>query len=150
VICMLMCIHYWLLQNWNFVHLVIFQVLATLSIKMRAFWDIGPCSLVEVDWHFRGVYVGLLQWDCTALYPRRLSSSYSYINGNQFLKTVIVYHLFLPNFMLSILSRKLRWVGHLACIRKQEMCTKFCLWKSVEKERYISVVMTVNSGFITI
>jgi hypothetical protein len=24
--------------------------------KMMAFWDIAPCSLVEVDQHFRGVY----------------------------------------------------------------------------------------------
>jgi hypothetical protein len=25
-------------------------------MKMTAFWDIAPCSLVEVDRHFRGAY----------------------------------------------------------------------------------------------
>jgi hypothetical protein len=28
---------------------VIFQVLTLASMKMTAFWDIAPCSLVEVD-----------------------------------------------------------------------------------------------------
>jgi hypothetical protein len=65
------------------------------SINVTAFWDIAPCSL-EVDQRFRDVYcrrhqgdhhddegsmylwnTSVLQWDCTALYPRRLSSSYS-------------------------------------------------------------------------
>jgi hypothetical protein len=45
---------------------------------MTGFWDIAPCSLVEVDRRFRGVYclhhlVGLLQRDYTVLYTRRLS-----------------------------------------------------------------------------
>jgi hypothetical protein len=63
-------------------------------MKMRAFWDIVPCSLVGEDRRFRGAYcsnhyvdhlddagsthvwnVGLLQRDNTMLYPRRLSSS---------------------------------------------------------------------------
>jgi hypothetical protein len=61
------------------------------GIKITAVWDIALCSLVEVDWRFWGAYcfhhqggrstqpwnVGLLQWDCTTLFPRRLSSSYS-------------------------------------------------------------------------
>jgi hypothetical protein len=49
---------------------------------MRAFWDIPLCSLIGVDRYYpddRGSThlwnVGLLQWDYTALYPRRLSSS---------------------------------------------------------------------------
>jgi hypothetical protein len=32
-----------------------FEVL-TASMKMTAFWDIVPCSLVEVDRRFRGAY----------------------------------------------------------------------------------------------
>jgi hypothetical protein len=67
-------------------------------MKIRAFWDISPCSLVGVDRRFRGMYclhhhhqsdddggsthlwnVGLLQWDYTAVYPRRLQSSYSLV-----------------------------------------------------------------------
>jgi hypothetical protein len=58
-------------------------------VKMTAFCDIAPCSLVEADGRFRDVYclhyhddgditclcnVGLLQQDYTALYPRSLSS----------------------------------------------------------------------------
>jgi hypothetical protein len=33
-----------------------FQVLTAASAKIRAFWDRLPCSLVEVDPHFRGGY----------------------------------------------------------------------------------------------
>jgi hypothetical protein len=33
-----------------------FQVLTAVSTKMRAFWNIAPCSLVEVDRRFRGAY----------------------------------------------------------------------------------------------
>jgi hypothetical protein len=33
-----------------------FQVLTVTSMKIRAFWDTGPCSIVEVDRRFRGVY----------------------------------------------------------------------------------------------
>jgi hypothetical protein len=33
-----------------------FQVLMVANMKMTAFWDIAPCTLVEVDSHFRGVY----------------------------------------------------------------------------------------------
>jgi hypothetical protein len=60
---------------------------------MRVFWDIAPCSLAEVDPHFRVCTISiirvasggstqhrnasLLKRDYTALYPRKLSSSYS-------------------------------------------------------------------------
>jgi hypothetical protein len=33
-----------------------FQVLTAACMKIRAFWDIAPCSLIVVDHHFRGVY----------------------------------------------------------------------------------------------
>jgi hypothetical protein len=33
-----------------------FQVLTALSLNMTVFWDVAPCSLVEVDRHFRGAY----------------------------------------------------------------------------------------------
>jgi hypothetical protein len=32
-----------------------FQVLAAMNVKMTDFWDIAPCSLVEVDRSFRDV-----------------------------------------------------------------------------------------------
>jgi hypothetical protein len=64
-------------------HFVIFNVLT----KMRAFWDIVPCSLVRVYRRFGGTYslhhhsnvgstllcnVGLLQRDYTALFQKAL------------------------------------------------------------------------------
>jgi hypothetical protein len=59
-------------------------------MKSRVFWDVVPCSHVEVDRRFRGGTasimeddggsthlrnVGLLQRDYTALHPRRLYTS---------------------------------------------------------------------------
>jgi hypothetical protein len=44
-----------------------FYVLAAASMKIRDFWDVALCTHL---WN-----VGLLQWDYTALYPRRHSSS---------------------------------------------------------------------------
>jgi hypothetical protein len=59
---------------------------------MAVFWDIAPCSIVEIGRRFRGVYclhhqgddgdgthlwnVSIFQRDYTALYPRILSSSF--------------------------------------------------------------------------
>jgi hypothetical protein len=60
--------------------------------EVRVFWDLAPCSHIEVDWRFRGAHclhhqsddspddggsthlwnVGQLQCDYTALHPRRL------------------------------------------------------------------------------
>jgi hypothetical protein len=47
-----------------------FQVHKAASMKMTAFWAIAPCSLVDVgdSTHLRNV--GVVQRDCTALYPR--------------------------------------------------------------------------------
>jgi hypothetical protein len=33
-----------------------FQVLMAAGMKVTAFWDIAPCSLIEVERRFRGVY----------------------------------------------------------------------------------------------
>jgi hypothetical protein len=33
-----------------------FQVLAAVSMKMTGFWDVVPCSLVEVNRRFKGAY----------------------------------------------------------------------------------------------
>jgi hypothetical protein len=52
--------------------LVRFQVLTVASMKIRAFWDIAPFSLVGVDRHFRGVYC--LRYRAT---PTRLNSATS-------------------------------------------------------------------------
>jgi hypothetical protein len=40
----------------NLVLLVIFQVLTAASMKFRVFWDVAPCSHVDVDRRFRGAY----------------------------------------------------------------------------------------------
>jgi hypothetical protein len=37
-------------------YLVEFEVLTTTDMKTAAFWDVAPCSLVDIDQHFRGVY----------------------------------------------------------------------------------------------
>jgi hypothetical protein len=37
------------------INFVIFQVLTAASVKMTAFWDITPCSFVEIDRRLRGV-----------------------------------------------------------------------------------------------
>jgi hypothetical protein len=33
-----------------------FQVLTAVSMNMTVFWDVAPCSLVEIDRRFRGAY----------------------------------------------------------------------------------------------
>jgi hypothetical protein len=40
--------------------LVTFHVLKTARVKITAFWDIAPCSLIEVDRHFRGMYCSII------------------------------------------------------------------------------------------
>jgi hypothetical protein len=43
------------------------QVLTAASMKLRVFWDVAPCSLIEVDWRFRGAYCLHHQGDKQAL-----------------------------------------------------------------------------------
>jgi hypothetical protein len=33
-----------------------FQIFTAASMKMTTFWDIAPCSLVEIDRRFSGAY----------------------------------------------------------------------------------------------
>jgi hypothetical protein len=33
-----------------------FQVFMAVSMKMTVFWNVAPCSLVEIDRRFRGAY----------------------------------------------------------------------------------------------
>jgi hypothetical protein len=40
----------------EFDRFVRFQVFVAASMKVTFFWDIAPCSLVEVDRRFRGAY----------------------------------------------------------------------------------------------
>jgi hypothetical protein len=44
----------WILRKWMFdnIEVVRFQVLTAASMKIRAFWDVAPCSLVGVDRRF--------------------------------------------------------------------------------------------------
>jgi hypothetical protein len=37
-----------------------FQVLTTVSMEIRASWDVAPCSLVGVDRRFRGPTVSII------------------------------------------------------------------------------------------
>jgi hypothetical protein len=41
-------------------YLVRFQVLVVTSMKIAVVWDVAPCSLVDTDWHFRGVIITLI------------------------------------------------------------------------------------------
>jgi hypothetical protein len=34
-----------------------FQVVTALSLKMAVFWDVAPCSLVEIDQRFRDAFL---------------------------------------------------------------------------------------------
>jgi hypothetical protein len=45
----------------NVCGLVRFQVLTAVSMKMTAFWDIAPSSLVEADRRFRGASVNFYE-----------------------------------------------------------------------------------------
>jgi hypothetical protein len=40
----------------NELPVVRFHVLTAASMKMFVFWDVAPCSLVEIDRRFRGAY----------------------------------------------------------------------------------------------
>jgi hypothetical protein len=33
-----------------------YVLISKVQIKVATFWDVTLCSLVEVDWRFRGVY----------------------------------------------------------------------------------------------
>jgi hypothetical protein len=46
----------YILWNPKIQHSVRFQILTPANLKMTAFWDIAPCSLVEVDRRFRCAY----------------------------------------------------------------------------------------------
>jgi hypothetical protein len=75
-------------ENRRFVTVPIRLVLVntTTNLKITAFWNIAPCSLVEVYRRFRRTYclhhrdyeslwnVGILQRDYAAVYPRMLST----------------------------------------------------------------------------
>jgi hypothetical protein len=72
-----------------------FQVLTVASLEMTVFWDVAPCSLIEIDRRFGRAYclhhedddsagdggskhiwsVGQFLRDNTAQHPRRRSSS---------------------------------------------------------------------------
>jgi hypothetical protein len=63
-----------------------FQVLTATNMKMAVSWDVAPCSLIDIDRRFRGVYcrlhnddkyywnVGQYLPDYTVQHPRRQPS----------------------------------------------------------------------------
>jgi hypothetical protein len=46
----------------GFTYLVRFHVLKAASMKMTVFWDVAPCSLVEVYRRFRGVPIVIFRF----------------------------------------------------------------------------------------
>jgi hypothetical protein len=45
------------------------------SMKIRAFWDVAPCTFVEADRYFRGAYLLHLQGDIIALMMEAVHAS---------------------------------------------------------------------------
>jgi hypothetical protein len=92
-----------------------------IMTKITTIYYIALCSLVEVDWRFRGAYtyavrnthlwnVDLLQRDYAALYPSRLSSSHSPPWEPEVSQTMIHFHT-----RLYSQSDTIHWhVGHQA------------------------------------
>jgi hypothetical protein len=66
--------------------IVIFQVLTAANVKMRAFWDMVPCSL-GVDRRFRSAYsiITLMMETETSVYPKVTTRLYI-AEGSQLLK----------------------------------------------------------------
>jgi hypothetical protein len=54
---------------------MICQVPTAASMKTTAFWDVAPCSLVEVDRRFRGVYCLLFHGNGLIALKRRSTSA---------------------------------------------------------------------------
>jgi hypothetical protein len=52
---------------------------------MTVFWDLVPCSLIEIDWHFRGTYHPHHQGDVITLIMEAVGTSETPIN---FYKTI--------------------------------------------------------------
>jgi hypothetical protein len=71
-----MSVHMWNALNTNFIQQTILNwgTLA-VKIKIRAFWDIAPCSL-GVDRRFRGVYCLHHQRDETSVYSNGITRCY--------------------------------------------------------------------------
>jgi hypothetical protein len=47
-------------MEWNVVR---FQVLTAASMKFTVFWDVMPCSEVDIDRRFRGAYFLMISGD---------------------------------------------------------------------------------------
>jgi hypothetical protein len=72
--------------KWTSVLQVSFQVLTATSIKMAVFWDVAPCSLVEVCRCFRDIYC--LQTAIRAL----MMDSKNHWNISQYVPDYIAQH----------------------------------------------------------
>jgi hypothetical protein len=48
---------------WRFLLHPFMYAWKTISSKMAAYWDVAPCSLVDIDQHFRGAFFFLHQGD---------------------------------------------------------------------------------------
>jgi hypothetical protein len=63
-------------QTTTTLELVRLQVLTAASMKVTVFWDVAPCSLVEVACDSKLLWkVGRLLWDYATQHPRKQSSS---------------------------------------------------------------------------
>jgi hypothetical protein len=56
-----------------------FEVLTTATANEAVFWDVAPCSLVEIYRRFIGAFYLHHQSLMEAQHPRRHSSSYFYL-----------------------------------------------------------------------
>jgi hypothetical protein len=84
-----------------------FQVFTAVSVKVTAFWDIAPCSLVHRPNNVGSTNfwnVGVLQRDYTSLYPRRLPSSVGSHSLVPFLITVMVGNVTMETSVRSLFT----------------------------------------------
>jgi hypothetical protein len=45
------------LSYWKYLYIVRFDADVGAAVKIAAFWNVMPCGLVEIDWHFRGTCI---------------------------------------------------------------------------------------------
>jgi hypothetical protein len=97
----------------NQIHCLRFQVLTAASMKFRVFWDVAPCSHVEVDRRFRGTYLLLPSsspWWWRQYTPLKRRSTSTWLHGVTSQKTLNQIHCWhkcsiLHNRAFSFLSK---------------------------------------------
>jgi hypothetical protein len=70
---------------YNTKQVLIFQVPTSASMKMTVFWDVAPCSIIEIYQHFRGAYCLHCQYNS----PLKRWSISTILHGTTSRKTTI-------------------------------------------------------------